>query len=179
MRLSSESRRVRWCVLAATWTLIAAILFLHARTMRDYLAAVSHAGMRGAALSDTPLQQPFLSFESDAQTWILHAIALTEGHDLQLRHTTIDNAPDGREVHWNSAWAWMIAGAGRIRQSFTGEPLPTAIERAAIWLNAIVLLGLIVAISSWTARRAGAVAGAFVALGMTGHVQFYEGFFPT
>ena len=178
MRLSFESRRMRWSILAATWLLIAAMLYLHTCGARDYLATAGRAGLRGAAPPTTPLQQPFFSFESDAQTWIEHAIALTEGHDVQLRYTTIDNAPDGREVHWNSAWAWTIAGAGRIRQGFTHEPRPLAIERAAIWLNAIVLFALIVAISSWTARWAGVSAGALVALGMVGHAQFYEGFFP-
>ena len=178
MRLSSESSRSRWRILGATWVAAAALLILHAVVVHDYLDVANKAGLRGAAHPATPLQQCCLSFESDAQTWIEHAIALTEGHDVQLRYTTIDNAPDGREVHWNSGWAWAIAGAGHVRRWFTGEPLPTAIERAAFWLNAVVLFGLIVLFSSLTARRAGAAAGVLLVLGMVGHSQFYEGFFP-
>ena len=179
MRLSSERRTVRWGILATTWAFAALLLMLHTLAVRDYLSLAEHAGLRGAARPNTPLQQPYFSFASDAQTWVQHAIALTEGHELQLRHTTIDNAPLGREVHWNSAWAWMIVGAGKIRWWFTGEPLPFAIERAALWLNPTVLFGLIVLFSTWLSRRAGAAAGVFVTLGMIGHNQFYEGFIPS
>lgn len=178
MRLSHERRPVRWGILVATWALAAVLLCFHALAIRDYLALADRAGLRGAPRASTPLQQPYLSFASDAQTWVQHAIALTEGDDLRLRYTTIDNAPKGREVHWNSAWAWMIVGAGEIRWWFTGEPLPNAIERAAIWLNPAVLLALIVLFSTWLARRAGAAAGVFITLGMLGHNQFYEGFIP-
>ena len=66
-------------------------------------------GMRGAAPAATPLTQAYPAFAADAQVWVRHALSLIEGDKLQLRYTTIDNAPKGREVHWNSAWAWAIA----------------------------------------------------------------------
>jgi tetratricopeptide (TPR) repeat protein len=178
MQLSQESRRVWWLSLVATWAFVVGLLFAHTLAMRDYLTMAGSLGLRGSNQAPTPLRQTCMSFAVDAQTWIRHALALSEGHDLQLRSTTIDNAPDGREVHWNSAWAWLIVGSGRLRQSMTGEPLPTAVERASMWLNFAVFSTLIVLISAWAARRAGAIAGVVVAIGMLGSNRFYEGFYP-
>ena len=53
-------------------------------------------------------------------------------------------APFGREVHWNSAWAWTIAAAGELHEAITGLPLPRALERASLWLNPLVLFAWIV-----------------------------------
>jgi tetratricopeptide (TPR) repeat protein len=162
----------------AIWALVAGLLFASTLAARDYLALSGSLGRRGSVQAPTPLRQTCMSFAMDAQVWIRHALALSEGNELQLRFTTIDNAPDGREVHWNSAWAWLIAGSGRLRQSVTGEPLPTAVERMSIWLNFAVFLVVIVAISAWAARRGGAIAGVVIAVGMVGSNRFYEGFFP-
>ena len=85
--------------------------------------------------------------------WARHAMSLVEGDGGRLRYTTVDNAPFGREVHWNSAWAWVIATAGRIQHLFTGQPLPTAIERSTLWLNAVMLFGFVVLFSAWATRR--------------------------
>ncbi len=178
MQLSQESRRVWWLTLIATWALVAGLLLASTLAARDYLALSGSLGLRGSAQAPTPLRQTCMSFAVDAQVWIRHALALSEGNELQLRFTTIDNAPDGREVHWNSAWAWLIAGSGRLRQAVTGEPLPTAVERMSMWLNFAVFLVVIIVISAWAARRAGAIAGVVVALGMIGSNRFYEGFFP-
>ncbi len=136
-------------------------------------------GLNGAPAASTPLRSPTFSFAADAQTWIRYALQLEEGHKLQLRHTEIDNAPYGRDVHWNSAWAWAIAGAGELRSHFTREPLPLATERAALWLNGGVLLVIVIGLSAWTAMRAGALAGTLVAFGIVGCGRFYEGFVPT
>ena len=178
MQLSEESRRAWWISLVATWMFVVGLMLLHTLAIRDYLALAGSLGLRGSNQAPTPLRQTGMSFAVDAQTWIRHALALSEGHDLQLRSTTIDNAPDGREVHWNSAWAWLIVGSGRLRQSMTGEPLPTAVEHASMWLNFAVFSTLIVLLSAWTARRAGALAGVVVAIGMLGSNRFYEGFYP-
>ena len=178
MQLSQESRRVWWIALIAAWALVAGLLIANTLAARDYLALSGSLGSRGSGQESTPLHQTCMDFCVDAQTWIRHALALSEGKELQLRFTTIDNAPDGREVHWNSAWAWLIAGSGRLRQSVTGEPFPTAVEHMSIWLNCAVFWSLIVLISAWAARRAGAIAGVVIAIGMVGSNRFYEGFFP-
>src|SRR5687767_574370 len=105
MQLSSESYRVRWLVLVITWGLAGVLVAGHARLVRDYLTLAADLGAR-PAVGPTPLNQMYPAFGADAQTWVRHALSLIEGDSVRLRYTTIDNAPAGREVHWNSAWAW-------------------------------------------------------------------------
>ena len=161
------------------WAAAAAVLIIHAVTVRDYLGVVSELGRRGGGVPATPLQQPYPAFAADAQTWVRHAVSLLEGNGPQLRATTIDNAPHGREVHWNSAWAWAIAGGGYFDHRITGTPLLQAVERTTIWLPSAAFLLLILFVSGWVARRAGALAGAVVTIAMVGHPRVYEGFFPS
>ena len=179
MRLSTESLRTRWLVLLAAWALAAGLLFLHASIVRDYLALVTNMGARPEGRAATPLQAAYPGFAIDAQTWVRHALSLLEGDDVRLRFTTIDNAPFGREVHWNSAWGWVLAGAGWLQHTLTDEPLPRAMERVTVWLAPAAFVALILIMSGWVSRRAGVIAGAFVALAMVGHPRVAEGFFPT
>jgi tetratricopeptide (TPR) repeat protein len=178
MQLSNESYRARWLILVSAWTLAAVLLFLEARLMRDYVDILDQLGLRGAPAASTPLKEGYPAFAADAQTWVRHAIALTEGDQVQLRWTTIDNAPFGREVHWNSGWAWAIAGAGWINHLFTGAPMTSAIERATVWLTPAVLLVLIMILSSWATRQAGVIAGVVIVAAMSCNDRIYEGFFP-
>ncbi|MBI5689438.1 MAG: hypothetical protein HZC55_05020 [Verrucomicrobia bacterium] len=178
MRLSHESPRVRWLALVSVWVIVATVALLHSQTVRGYLGVVGQLGLRGAEAPSTPMKQAFPAFAADAQTWVRHALSLVEGEQVRLRYTHIDNAPNGREVHWNSAWAWTIALGGYIEHWVTGAPLPQAIERVIVWLNAIALLILTILISSWVSRRAGALAGVILAVSIIGHPRVYEGFFP-
>ena len=167
---------MKYLVLA--WALAALALFHDARNVRDYDALNSGLGLRGQAEAPTPLKQMYPSFAADAQTWVRHAISLVEGNGPRLRHTDIDNAPFGREVHWNSAWAWTIAGAGYLYAAVTGVPIANAVERAAIWLNPATLLVLIVIISAWAWRHLGLACALLVVAAMSMHARILEGFFP-
>ena len=177
MRLTQESPRARWLIMLAAWALVAALVIWHTRATRDYIAVLDGAGLRGGTAT-TPLRRPCPSNFADGQTWVRYALALQEGAPWQVRFTDIDNAPAGREVHWNSAFAHLIAAAGRIEQARTDGPLPLATERALAWFNLPLFLGLAVLFSAWTARRAGAGAGVIVALGMVGLPAFFDGFTP-
>lgn len=179
MQLTRESAKVRWGSLALVWAVMATLVFLHAVTVRDYLGIVGGLGLRGSNVTGTPLQQAFPAFAADAQTWVRHALTLVEGEQVRLRQTLIDNAPAGREVHWNSAWAWTIAAAGWLDHWVTGLPLPNSIERMTVWLCPFTLVALMILISAWVARRAGALAGVVVAIALAGHPRIYEGFFPS
>ncbi len=179
MQLSNESYRTRWLILVSAWTLAAVLLFAEARLMRRYIDVVDQLGLRGATVATTPLKEGYPAFAADAQTWVRHALALLEGNQVQLRWTTIDNAPYGREVHWNSAWAWTIAGSGWIYHLFTGIPIENSVERATMWLMPAVLLVLIMIISAWATRRAGVMVGLVIVAAMACNDRIYEGFFPT
>lgn len=178
MKLSHETPAFRWAVLIPAWMVLGALIFGHAWYLQRYLGVAEGMGLRGAAQAGTPLQAAYPGFAADAQTWVRHALTLLEGDQIRLRRTDIDNAPHGREVHWNSAWAWAIAGAGKLDHWLTGRPLPQAVERMTLWLPGVTLFIAIVLISGWTARRTGLLGGLLVAIAMGGHNRFYEGFFP-
>lgn len=179
MILTHESPRWRWAIMAAVWTLVATLLLAHTWAARDHLALIDAQGLRGAPSAPTPLKHVVPLLYSDAQMWVQNALDLQETGRARVRFTATDNAPFGREVHWSSLLTWVIAGAGKARQALTGEPLPLATERSLVWLNATLLFALAVALSAWTAHRAGAGAGVLVALGMVGHRDFYDGFSPS
>lgn len=178
MRLTTEASGRRWMILSAVWVALSMIVFVHAIIVRDYLSVVGSLGIRPGATVTTPLKQAYPAFAADAQTWVRHALSLSEGKQVRLRHTDIDNAPQGREVHWNSAWGWTIALAGKLDHWISGAPLPEATERMTIWLTPFTLILLTIVISAWVAGRAGALAGTVVAIAVVGHPRVYEGFFP-
>lgn len=171
----SESRRVRWLVLLIAWTIAATFLRMNGEVVARYL---DQAGRLGAP-PETPLRQMFPAFAADAQMWVRHALDLLEGEAVRLRHTWVDNAPHGREVHWSSGWAWCIAGAGQVHHWVTGLPLAAAVERATLWLNPAAMLGCIILLSSWAARQFGALAGVMLVMAMTCDPRVQEGFFPS
>ena len=176
VRLSDERPAVRWIILAAAWLLVFALAFADTLAVRDYVTLLDDSGtLPTDALALTrPLPGPY----ADAQTWTRLAIASDTSDAWQIRHTSIDNAPAGRDVHWSSTFVHLIAWSGRVRAAATDESLSRATERSLAWINLPILLAVVVFFSSWIAVRAGAAAGVLVALGMIGHRWFYDGFAP-
>lgn len=162
----------------AVWVAFAGVLTNDIVTVRDYLAVAERIGDRPEVAVNVPRHAAHLP-GLDTDVWVRYAQTLLEGAGPQLRHTDIDNAPFGREVHWNSAWTWTIAGAGVLTHVVTGASITTGLERATLWLSPVALWVLIVVISGYAARRAGALAGVCVAIGMVGHDYFISGFLPS
>jgi len=179
MRLSRERSGVRWSVMVCVWLCIAATLTLYTVAIGEHLSIVGELGRRGAAAVATPVSDPYLAPDVDGRVWIRHAQSLLEDGGLRVRRTSIDNAPAGRSVHWNSGWTWTLAAAGWLQHKATGEPIPTALARATLWLSPALLLLAIVVVSAFVARKAGAAAGAAIAVAMVGHNYFFKGFNPT
>lgn len=173
-----EPPRTRWLWLAAAWSIVAVLAVLHSIAVRDYVTLLDSMGRQGGAAVATPLSRPCPTMFADTQMWVRHALTLVETDAWRIRYTDTDNAPFGREVHWNSAFAWLIAAQGWLRHVVTGESMPVAVERALAWFNLPLLLALMALMSVWTARRAGALAGAFVAIAMAAMPDFYSGFAP-
>jgi tetratricopeptide (TPR) repeat protein len=177
MEVTRESPPVRWLILAVVWAFVTTLAVWHTQAMRGYVGLLDKVGTPAAA-DATPLRRPLPTSFADAQAWVRYALACDETGAWQLRYTDIDNAPRGRELHWSSAFAHLVARAGRIQQRMTGEPLPRATENALAWFNLPLLLATIIIFSSWAAVRAGAGAGVLIALGMVGHRSFYDAFAP-
>ena len=114
----------------------------------------------------------------DGYTWNRHAEHLGENGEWRLRHTTLDNAPAGREVHWNSAFAWYLRGLGEVYRAINGDSLRNSIFRMSIWANPILLVLAIGIFSTLAARRFGPLCGTVITTGMVAVPTFYEGFMP-
>lgn len=114
----------------------------------------------------------------DGYTWNRHAEKIGENGQWRVRHTDFDNAPAGREVHWNSGFAWYLRALGEGYRAFTGDSLRNSIFRMSIWANPILLLLAIGIFSTLSARRFGPLCGSVIAIGMLAVPTFYEGFMP-
>jgi hypothetical protein len=174
LRLSEERPTIRWAVLAVVWLLIAALVVTETFAVRDYIALLDDSG--NLPTTSIPMHRTLAAQYSDVQQWT--RLALEHDGGWQVRFTQLDNAPNGREVHWNSGLVHLIQFAGRIRAASTDEPIATATERALAWLNLPIFLSMLVLLSTWAARRAGVLAGVLIAIAMTGHRFFYDGFVP-
>jgi hypothetical protein len=112
----------------------------------------------------------------DMRWWVIHAQALLESDSLRVRATQIDNAPNGREVHWSSGLIWLIAGLARLISSFNGQPPVDCVAWAAIVAPLVLLLLSIIGIGWIVANRLGwTVAGFFLLIFFTSRTV-YEGF---
>ncbi|MCX6971362.1 MAG: hypothetical protein NTV93_14580 [Verrucomicrobia bacterium] len=114
----------------------------------------------------------------DGYAWNRHAEHLGENGEWRVRHTDFDNAPEGREVHWNSAFAWYLRGLGEIYRAVTGDSLRNSIYRMSIWANPILLVLALGIFATLSARRFGPLCGSVIAIGMVAVPTFYEGFMP-
>lgn len=159
------------------FVIVAAWVCAHAAWMAGYLGRTSAIAFEHST-GTSPRAQLQQGFSLDGLMWIDHAIRLDEQESWRLRYTHFDNPPHGREVHWSSGWAWWIRGLGHVWVWFTHEPLPAAIERAAVWANLPVLLVGMLVLGLWVTKRWGALAGSLVVLGMGWHRDFYEAFHP-
>ncbi|MCM2274196.1 MAG: hypothetical protein NDI75_05300, partial [Candidatus Didemnitutus sp.] len=118
--------------LALVLLLVAVGVLLHAWIVADQARRAASLARDELRIS-LPHQLIRPEFTVDGHMWIRHAENLVAGEGPQLRRTSIDNAPHGREVHWNSGYAWWLAGLGWVWHKITGLPLTQAVEKAAMW----------------------------------------------
>jgi len=112
----------------------------------------------------------------DGYEWIrLSREMVRQGH-WRLGWTDTDNAPKGREVHWNSGFAWWLVLLGRMDSGLTGKPFDLAIADMGVWANPILLMISIVGFGSAVRWRYGSVPGGVVMVLMATLPMFNEGF---
>jgi hypothetical protein len=112
----------------------------------------------------------------DMRWWILHAQSLLESDSVRIRETRIDNAPQGREVHWHSGLIWLIAGLARLMSFFIGRPAVDCATWAAIVTPLLLLTLAVAGMAFLVSRRLGwGVAGVFVLILFTSRTV-HEGF---
>lgn len=93
--------------------------------------------------------------DNDPYYWLVYAGEMVEQGHWRIRHTFIDNVPEGRPVHWSQSISWLLVLFGFVRKVFTGQDWPAALEDGAIWVNP-ALQWMLAAGGLWLlARRAG------------------------
>jgi len=178
MEVSREQPIIRWLGLFTACLAAALLVLIHTVDFKQNVELNNRVALRGAAEATTPMQRVAPTMYADALMWVRHSLALANGAGPQMRYTHVDNAPYGREIHWNSGFAWLIVLGAKVRQLFTHEPFPRAVEQGLAWFNFPLLLAMVVGMASWVTRRAGLAAGVFLALAMVGNDDFYGGFGP-
>jgi len=151
----------------------------HAYTTDRHFNAICTRFDPAQGTKDFPSPVILREMALDGYVWNRHATHLGEDGHWRLRHTDFDNAPDGRQVHWSSGFAWYLRGLGLLRHSMVPqESLRTSIFRMSIWANPILLALLIPVLAGLTAWRFGWLAGSTIAIGVIAAPGFYEGFLP-
>lgn len=107
----------------------------------------------------------------DGYYFVSYAREIARGQGPRIRSTRLDAAPNGRPVHWSSAFPWWLVAIGSARAVVGGEPVEQAIERAAYVANP-VLMALTLALLSWALWRSlGPAPAALATLAFATHPQ--------
>jgi len=171
-------RILSWCGFAAILLACIGYVLFHAYLI-DQVTQRLCREMDGAdAKPAEVLPVPLLEIAFDGYVWNRHAEKLFQNGEWRVRFTDMDNAPEGREVHWNSGFAWYLRGLGEIYRHFTGDTLRNSIFRMSIWANPILLVLALGLFATLSARRFGPLCGSVLAIGMISTASFYEGFLP-
>lgn len=91
----------------------------------------------------------------DAKWWIIHTEEMLRRGGWRIRDTSVDNAPQGREVHWSSALPLILATIARFRSVAAGTPLLDEVQNAALWVGPILFVILSALLALLVARRFG------------------------
>jgi hypothetical protein len=122
--------------------------------IRSYEARFAEIGANGRTAADVPGR---IFLDNDAYYWTGYAQEMAATGAWRIRHTTFDNPPAGRPVHWSQSVSWLLLLAGAVRHGATGEALSAAIESAAIWIGPLLQF-LLIAGTGWALfRRMGLV----------------------
>jgi len=89
----------------------------------------------------------------DARWWVVHTKKMLRDGTWRVRGTALDNAPDGREVHWSSFLMWVLVLLAWVRSWGTGHPAEWYVADAAVAAGPLLMV-LFFGALWWTARRA-------------------------
>lgn len=89
----------------------------------------------------------------DARWWVVHTKKMLREGTWRVRGTALDNAPEGREVHWSSFLMWVLALLAWVRSWGSAQPAEWFVADAAVAAGPLLLV-LLFGVLWWTARRA-------------------------
>ncbi len=114
----------------------------------------------------------------DGFMWIMLAQEASEKGVLRLRHTQVDNGPEGREVHWSQSVMWLLRLSGWIHAIIFSVPLGAGIEAAALWVMPLLFIFLVTVFGLFTRRELGEFPAAvfvlalFICGGLSSYMTF-------
>jgi hypothetical protein len=79
----------------------------------------------------------------DARWWVVHTKKMLRDGSWRVRGTELDNAPDGREVHWSSFLMWVLALVAWLRSWGSGDPVEWFVADAALAAGPVLLVLLV------------------------------------
>lgn len=80
------------------------------------------------------MAEPRFFLDNDAYAWMAHTRDLMASGDWRIRHTFMDNAPYGREMHWSHLLIWSLRGMATGIMAGTDWPAARAVELAGVWV---------------------------------------------
>jgi|GEM_PF-360522 len=110
--------------------------------------------------------------------WLAQTRQMFEQRCWRVRHTDDDNAPFGREVSATSPYRWWFGFVAWLDHMIAGQPLERSVERAALYVEPLLQLLLLIGATGLVAWRFGALAGSATAIGLTTVFPFSAGFLP-
>jgi len=97
----------------------------------------------------------------DGKWWVLHTEKMLRDGTWRVRHTGIDNSPEGREMHWSSPLIWLLAVLAKLIAAFSSGRAVDHVATAAIFAGPILLFAALSAFAFLVVRRYGWAAAAF------------------
>jgi hypothetical protein len=79
----------------------------------------------------------------DARWWVVHTREMLRTGDWRVRHSGLDNAPAGREVHWSSFLVWTLSALAWILSWGSGEPVLHFVADAALAAGPVLMVFLL------------------------------------
>lgn len=129
----------------------------------------------GVSAKDAPPRLISPQF-ADGYMWVRQAQDMARKGLLRVHYAYYDNAPNGRQVHWASGFAWWLITLGALHHAATGAPIDRSIDAMAPYANPILLALVLLASALAVARRHGPWAGAAVAVGWVSPFLLFESF---
>ena len=116
---------------AGLWLLAAHLAYFTWHTDR-----AAQSFNRSAVPSDTieGVPEPRFFTENDSYAWLSLVRDMMNAGEWRTRHTFMDNAPYGREVHWSHLLIWTLRGMAGAIAAVRGWPVARAVELAGVWV---------------------------------------------
>jgi len=112
----------------------------------------------------------------DGKWFLIHTEKFLSGDAWRVRWSSLDNAPEGREVHWASLVPWMLAGWASSLAALEGGLALEKVSIAALSFGPVSLLVMLALLSWLVWRRFGPVPAALALLILSTACPFVDMF---